>query len=91
MHTHASEYDAAPMSPTILRHGRYRFFFISREEPRIHVHVQTTIGEAKFWLEPQIELAQNYGLKSRQLNTALRLVREHEAEIREAWEEHFGG
>ena len=79
------------MSPTVFRHGPYRFYFFSREEPRIHVHVQTSAGEAKFWLEPQIELAQNHGLNRRQLNSALRLVKEHEVEIREAWQAHFGG
>jgi hypothetical protein len=52
--------------------------------------VQSAAGEAKFWLEPQIELAQNFGLKPRQISAALRLVREHEDEIREAWEANFG-
>ena len=56
----------------------------------IHVHVHRSNGEAKFWLEPKIELAQNYGLTSRQLSTALRLIREHENEIRAAWKVHFG-
>ena len=78
------------MSPTVFRYGSYRFYFFSREEPRMHVHVQSPAGEAKFWLEPQIELAQNYGLNARQLNSALKLVKEHEDEIREAWETHFG-
>jgi len=27
-------------------------------------------GEAKFWLEPAIELAQNYGLNDRQVRAA---------------------
>jgi hypothetical protein len=39
----------------------------------MHVHVQSAAGEAKFWLEPEIELAQNFGLNTRQLNAALRL------------------
>ncbi|MCI0333883.1 MAG: DUF4160 domain-containing protein [Planctomycetes bacterium] len=78
------------MSPTVFRHGPYRFYFFSREETRMHVHVQSAAGEAKFWLESEIELAQNYGLNTRQLNAALRLVKEHEDEIREAWQAHFG-
>ena len=65
------------MSPTVLRVGGYRFYFFSREEPRPHVHVQHADGEAKFWLEPEIKLAQSYGLSSRQLATALRLVEEN--------------
>lgn len=56
----------------------------------MHVHVQSPAGEAKFWLEPHIELAQNFGLNTRQLNAVLKLVKEHEDEIREAWETHFG-
>ena len=48
------------MSPTIFRVGRLRFYFFSREETRMHVHVQHPTGEAKFWLEPEIELARNY-------------------------------
>jgi Domain of unknown function (DUF4160) len=46
------------MIPTVLRYKGYRFFFFSREEDRGHVHVHCADGEAKFWLEPEIELAQ---------------------------------
>ena len=43
----------------------------------------------KFWLDPEVELAQNHGLSRRSLATALRLIREHEDEIRAAWKKHF--
>ena len=56
----------------------------------MHVHVQGENGEAKFWLEPQIELARNYGLSDPEVNRALRLIREKEDVIRRAWSEHFG-
>ncbi len=78
------------MSPTVLRVRGYRFYFFSREEPRAHVHVQHATGEAKFWLEPRLELAENYGLSARRINAALRIIREHEGEIRAAWKKHFG-
>ena len=29
----------------------------------MHVHVYHANGEAKFWLEPTVEVAANYGLK----------------------------
>ena len=48
------------MSPTVFRE-KGRFFFFSREEYRMHVHVVSGDGEAKFWLEPDLELAKNYG------------------------------
>jgi len=57
----------------------------------MHVHVHHADGEAKFWLEPQVELAANYGLSQKRLANALQLVQEHEDEIRDAWKEHFGG
>jgi len=78
------------MSPTILRSGELRFFLFSREESRMHVHVQSPEGEAKFWLEPSIALAQNLGLKERSVCAALRLIKEHEQEVRRAWHAHFG-
>jgi hypothetical protein len=53
------------------------------------VHAQHAIGQAKFWLEPEVELAQNYGLGQRRVSTAYRLIKEHEDEIRAAWESHF--
>ena len=57
----------------------------------MHVHVYHSTGEAKFWMEPKIELARNYGLTERQLKTALGLIQEHKDEICAAWKEHFGG
>ena len=78
------------MSPTIFREGGFRFYFFSREEPRMHVHVQGQNGEAKFWLEPTIELAQHTGLSRREIAEALRLVQERENDIGNAWRKHFG-
>jgi hypothetical protein len=79
------------VSPTVFREGGFRFLFFSREEPRAHVHALHARGEAKFsgWRQT-VELARNFGLSSRLVMAALRLVREHEDEIRRAWEEHFG-
>ena len=78
------------MAPTIFRAYGFRFFFFSREEPRLHVHVNHAEGEAKFWLEPQITLAQNIGLSGKTLKQAQALIEEHEHEIRDAWQRHFG-
>jgi hypothetical protein len=47
------------MSPTVFREDGFRFFVFSREEERLHVHVYCADGEAKFWLAPRIDLAQN--------------------------------
>ncbi|MEC9362509.1 MAG: DUF4160 domain-containing protein, partial [Pseudomonadota bacterium] len=78
------------MAPTVLREGAFRLFFFSREESRMHVHISHSDGEAKYWLEPSIALAQNFGLSASLLRQAEQLVKTHEHRIRTAWNEHFG-
>ena len=77
------------MLPTIFTIGAYRFFFNSREETRKHVHIQTPDGVAKFWIEPTIALADAHNLKPKLIKKLDELVREHEDEIRSAWQVHF--
>ncbi len=72
------------MSPTVLREGPFRLFFFSREEPRMHVHVSHPDGEAKFWLTPEVVLADAVGLTARQLAEAQDVVERHIREIRDA-------
>ena len=79
------------MSPTVFREGPFRFFFFSREEERVHIHIESAEGEAKYWLERNVELARNYGLSSQDLRRIEQLIDEHEQEIRDAWSRHFGG
>ncbi len=78
------------MGPTIFKEQNYRFFFFSREEKRMHVHVISPDGEAKFWLEPVIEIANSTGLNKTQINLLLNLIKKRENEIRKSWKEHFG-
>ena len=79
------------MAPTVVRDGKFRLFFFSREEPRIHVHVSHPDGEAKFWLSPNVELATATGLSARQQREAYGIVEKHLQEIEHAWQRHFGG
>jgi hypothetical protein len=77
------------MSPTVFRHGSYRFFFFSREETRMHVHVTGPKGEAKYWLEPIVALTDYEGLNSRELKQLEKIVYEKRDEIIKAWKKHF--
>jgi len=78
------------MSPTVFRKGPWRFYFFSREEPRIHVHVGHPDGEAKFWLVPSIELAVNFGITNQQISEAKKIIEEHYEDILKSWHRHFG-
>jgi hypothetical protein len=63
--------------PTVLRIGRFRFHFYSDEslEPA-HIHVRTSDGECKYWLDP-VTLAANRGVAAHDLRDIERLVFEH--------------
>ncbi len=75
--------------PTVLRLGRFRFFFFSNEgqEPP-HIHVEAAGNEAKYWLDP-VELVVNYGFRGRELSEIERLIDEHRDQLIEAWNEYF--
>ncbi len=57
----------------------------------MHIHVDSVEGEAKFWVEPEVELARSHGLPEHELIRLRKLVEEHEDVIRTAWHTHFGG
>ncbi len=77
------------MSPTVFREKGYRFYFLSNEEERIHIHVTREEGEAKFWIEPIVSLAIYHGLNPKKLNEIQNIVEERRNEIIEAWQRHF--
>ncbi|RLD83285.1 MAG: DUF4160 domain-containing protein [Bacteroidetes bacterium] len=77
------------MSPTIFRFEKYRFFFNSREEERKHVHIATSDGTAKFWLEPIISMANYYNLSSKELKEIMKIVEEKQEEFKNDWNKHF--
>ena len=79
------------MSPTVFKEKNFRFFFFSREEKRIHIHVVSPDGEAKFWIEPNIELARCVGFSKKQTKMLENVIKENENEIRNSWKGHFGG
>jgi hypothetical protein len=77
------------MSPTVFREKGYRFYFLSNEEKRIHIHVTCEGGEAKYWLGPIVSLAVSHGLNPRKLNEIQKIVEDYRNEIIEAWQRHF--
>ena len=76
--------------PTILRIGPYRFHFYSAEgnEPP-HIHIERDDLECKFLLQP-VTLASNYGFPGAELNKLAELVRLHQIELTQAWQQYHG-
>ncbi|MDA2920958.1 DUF4160 domain-containing protein [Desulfobacterota bacterium AH_259_B03_O07] len=77
------------MSPTVFRYKNYRFFFFSREEIRKHIHVYSSDGEAKFWIEPEVTLDKSEGFSKKELNILQKVIEERLNEIKKAWKKHF--
>ncbi|MFO0795577.1 MAG: DUF4160 domain-containing protein [Candidatus Brocadiaceae bacterium] len=69
------------MNPSIFREKGDRFYFLSNEEDRIHIHVTGKEGEAKFWIEPIVSLAVAHGLNPGKLNEIQKIVEDHKNEI----------
>ncbi|MBU1086876.1 MAG: DUF4160 domain-containing protein [Candidatus Omnitrophica bacterium] len=77
------------MSPTVFKEKNYRFHFFSKEEGRMHIHVISPDGEAKFWIEPTIALANYSGFSNKQLNLLQKIVEKHKNEIAKKWKKHL--
>jgi hypothetical protein len=55
----------------------------------MHVHVISPEGEAKYWMEPHIELANQKGFGPSQLSEISKVIEERQNEIRDSWQRHF--
>ena len=79
--------------PLVFRYKGFRFFFYSNEgnppEP-LHIHVRLGSASAKFWLQPELRLADSYGFDAPTLNELAKVVEENADLIERAWHEHFG-
>lgn len=78
--------------PKVFEVNGYRFFFFSNEgDPRepCHIHVSKDDALAKFWIEPEVELADSVGFSAKELNFIKLIVSGKRNIIKEAWNEFF--
>ena len=79
--------------PVVLRYKGYRFFFYSNEgNPRepLHIHIRNGTAVAKFWVVPEVKLADSYNISGHELTELAQVVRENREMIERAWHEFFG-
>ena len=55
----------------------------------MHIHVYGNNSEAKFWLEPKVELVYGYNLNSKEIKILEQLIKERLYEIKEKWQKYF--
>lgn len=77
------------MSPVIYREKKNKYYFFSREESRIHIHVSSPNGEAKFWLEPIVALASSSNFTSKELNSIQKVVEKNCEKFKSEWKKFF--
>lgn len=78
------------MSPKFKEYHGYVFKVFSNEEPRVHIHVVKAEKEAKYWLEPCMELAENFGFSSKELKFIEQTLMEYGDEFKEKFARHIG-
>ena len=78
------------MSPVFGRESGYVFKIFSNEEERMHIHVLGDGNEAKYWLEPEVELAKNTGFSEHELNKIKKLVEKYADRFKEQFRQHVG-
>ena len=76
--------------PRILYIRGYRFFFFSNErnEPA-HIHIAKGEQYAKYWIEPDISLAENIRFKNHELTEIRGIIEENLELLKEAWHGYF--
>ena len=62
------------MSPTFLKDKGYAFKIYSNEEERMHIHVIKEDKEAKFGLEPNVEIAYKGDFSQHEINKIQQVV-----------------
>jgi Domain of unknown function (DUF4160) len=78
--------------PKVFEVEGFRGFFFSNEgDPRepVHVHIRKGEGEAKFWVAPEVALAESWQMKVSELNRAEEIVIEHRQQILDFWNRYF--
>ena len=56
----------------------------------MHVHVVKGGYEAKFWLEPEVELARNYGFGEADLKKITKIVEQYGNDFKRQFAAHIG-
>ncbi|MBQ8519974.1 MAG: DUF4160 domain-containing protein [Bacteroides sp.] len=78
------------MSPKFRKEDGFVFKIYSNEEERMHIHVVKAENEAKFWLEPTIELAENFGFSSKEIKKITKMVETYGNEFKQQFAAHIG-
>ncbi len=78
--------------PKVFDWNGYRFHFFANEgDPRepVHIHVRKGRDNAKFWLSPEVVLAESRGFPAHMLSQLSHVIEARREEIESAWNDFF--
>jgi hypothetical protein len=76
--------------PTLLIIFGLRFHFYTRDHEPIHVHVESSDGNAKFEIENEVTLIYNKGLKLKDIKLAESILEENRENFINEWKRILG-
>ena len=79
------------MSPTFLKAKEYALKIYYNKEERMHIHVIKEDKEAKFWLEPQVEIAYKGDFSQHEINKIQQVVELYADYFKKQYQLHIGG
>ena len=78
------------MSPKFREQNGFIFKIYSNEETRVHIHIIKADKEAKFWLEPKVELAENHGFNNKEIKFIEEIIDIYGDEFKIKFTRHIG-
>jgi len=75
--------------PTVLNLLGMKFYYWSREHEPVHIHVKKGGAEARYIIEPDIELIANMGFKPHELAIAEEVIKDNREYMIEHWKLYF--
>jgi len=75
--------------PAVLTLLGMRFYYWAREHEPIHIHVKKGDAEARFSIEPKVELTDNFGFKPHELALAEEIIKDNREYMIEHWKLFF--
>ena len=74
--------------PTIFKIEGYRFFFFSNEHLPKHIHIEKADAYVRIEIETLI-VTDSYKCTTKEIKKLVALVKEHQEELKGAWNEYF--
>lgn len=74
--------------PTVFELFGMRYFFYAGDHEPVHVHLENGDGRAKVYLQPEVKVDYNEGIKQKDLKKAIAMIENYKEDILAVWAKH---